>query len=70
MDQQIFFSKISYTGSFVGSDSRFRLFFYLSKSKLQYQLLETGKAYNQEYRTVYEKTLSAGWLNQILPFCV
>ena len=69
MDQQIFFSKISYTGGLIGSGLRFQLFLDLSEGKLRYQIMETGKTSNREHRTVYEKTLSAGWLNQILPLC-
>ena len=64
MNRSIYFSKIIYTIRRVGSNCKFRLLLDLNTQQIEYRM-ETLN----EVMSLYEKKLSSGSINQILPLC-
>lgn len=72
MCEPIYFTEIKYAGVRVGINRKFLLLLDLVQRKLSYQVIEQrrGDSTTTEHIVVsYNKGLSAGWMNQLLPLC-
>ena len=64
VSNSIYFSKVKYIGGMAGSMRKFTMLLDLDRQKIEYLVIEKNEAIVD-----YQKKLSTGAINQILPFC-